>query len=123
LPDLPAGVAQPEAFPVLLFQPNQWHADVAQLALLDQVAVRMRAAPPDVYFVVEGHSDVSGPPSSNSILARKRAMTMRLALIQRGVSWHRITIAVYGSSRPPESSDAGGARRVEFRMIRQSSAR
>jgi outer membrane protein OmpA-like peptidoglycan-associated protein len=123
LPELPPGVAEPEAFPVLLFQANQWHVDVAQLALLDQVATRMRAAPPDAYFVVEGHSDVSGPPPFNSVLARKRAMTMRLALIQRGVPWHRITIAVYGSLRPPESSDPAGARRVEFRVIRQPSGR
>jgi outer membrane protein OmpA-like peptidoglycan-associated protein len=123
LPDAPLGVEEPEAFPVFLFQPNQWHLDVAQLAQLDEIAVRMRAAPPDVYFVVEGHSDVSGPPPFNSVLARKRAMTMRHELIQRGVPWNRITVAVYGSSRPPGDSDPSGARRVEFRMIRQSGGR
>jgi outer membrane protein OmpA-like peptidoglycan-associated protein len=123
LPDVPLGVEQPETFPVLLFQPNQWHLGATQLALLDETAARMRAAPPDVYFVVEGHSDVSGPPPFNSIVARKRAMTMRHELIRRGVPWHRITVAVYGSSRPPDGSDPVGARRVEFRMIKQSGPR
>jgi hypothetical protein len=40
--------------------------DAEQLSLLDEVASHMRAAPADVYFIVEGHSDVSGPLAQRS---------------------------------------------------------
>ena len=109
---------------VVYFEPNEMRLEPVQLAVLDLVAAQFRSAPADTQLVIEGHSDSLGPPAFNASLSRKRASTVRLYLIQRGISWRRLLIAGHGSSRPVELDidDAGRGRnrRVEFRLTREA---
>ncbi len=108
---------------ILYFERNKMTLEPAQLAVLDVVESQLRSAPPDARLVIEGHSDRLGPPPFNASLSQMRASTVRLYLIQRGISWRRLLIKGYGSSRSlePSSDEAGRARnrRVEFRLIRK----
>ncbi len=81
---------------ILYFQLNKMDLEPTQLAVLDVVESRLRLAPPGAQLVIEGHSDGLGPPPFNSSLSRMRAQTVRLYLIQRGISWRRLLIAGYG---------------------------
>jgi outer membrane protein OmpA-like peptidoglycan-associated protein len=82
---------------------------------LDQIAERMRAAPPDAVFQIEGHADDSGPRAFNWSLSRNRALTVRFHLMLRGIAWRRLTVVGYGFTRPVETDDK--SRRVQFRML------
>jgi len=128
---LPLGVAaKPAAQPerplvaideVLRFTPNQMRLSPAQISLLDAVALRFMAQPPDVLLVVEGHSDRTGPRAYNQLLSELRAAGVRAHLIEVGIERKRISSRGYGSSRPAVSDANGGpaeSRRVEFRLIR-----
>lgn len=103
-------------FPVLVFQRNRAQLDAQHLATLEAVAVQMKEAPPDARFIVEGHSDAGGPPAFNLSLSRSRALSVRLQLMQRGVSWRRLSIAAYGASRPIDANGNSTSRRVTFRI-------
>jgi OmpA-OmpF porin, OOP family len=107
---------------VLYFELNEMKLQPAQLAVLALVEAHLRSAPADTQLVIEGHSDSSGPASFNSSLSRMRASTVRLHLIERGISWRRLLITARGSSQPVELDiDAAGRalnRRVVFRLTR-----
>jgi OmpA-OmpF porin, OOP family len=107
---------------VLYFELNKMALEPAQLVVLDLVAMQVRSAPADAQLVIEGHSDALGPPPFNASLSRMRASTVRMHLIQRGISWRRLLISGHGSTRPVELDidEAGRARnrRVEFRLTR-----
>ena len=51
-------------------------------------------------IVVEGHADKLGPPDYNLSLSRKRAKSVRAALIAGGVPGHIIKILGVGAGRP-----------------------
>lgn len=102
--------------PVLRFERNQVNLNAAQLAILDVVATRMMEAPPEVRFIVEGHSDDTGPAAFNQRLSRSRALSVRLQLMHRGISWRRLGIVARGSSDLLDTPDT--SRRVKFRLVR-----
>jgi outer membrane protein OmpA-like peptidoglycan-associated protein len=122
IPEVPEPVTapvseEPAPLPVLNFRPNRWLLDAVQLETLDQVAQRMKRETEHVRLEIHGHSDTSGPRAGNFKLSRKRALTVRLHLMLRGVAWRRLSIIGYGSTRPPASDDQRAARRVEFRLV------
>jgi outer membrane protein OmpA-like peptidoglycan-associated protein len=55
---------------------------------------------------VEGHTDSKGSEAYNQTLSEKRAMSVKNALVQRGVDPARIQTAGYGKSQPISSDDA-----------------
>jgi outer membrane protein OmpA-like peptidoglycan-associated protein len=65
---------------------------------------------------VEVHTDASGSRQANLALSQRRADTIRLYLIERGVDPHRVLAVGMGSSRPVIASDplAPGNRRIEI---------
>jgi outer membrane protein OmpA-like peptidoglycan-associated protein len=65
---------------------------------------------------VEVHSDASGSRQANLTLSQRRADTIRLFLIERGVDPYRVLAVGMGSSRPIIASDplAPGNRRIEI---------
>jgi outer membrane protein OmpA-like peptidoglycan-associated protein len=86
------------------------------LESLIRVAVRCDSAK----IEVSGHTDVTGDPAQNFALSQRRANSVRLYLIERGVLDDRITAQGFGSTRPiaPNNTPAGQAanRRIEFRV-------
>ena len=87
-------------------------------ALLDEVASTLQSQPEIVSVEVRGHTDDRGDLTYNLELSQRRAESVRLQLIERGVPPEILTARGYGASRPAQSNDteAGRAanRRVEF---------
>ncbi len=91
---------------------------------LSEVAAALSAGDRESKIVVEGHTDSVGSPDMNRELSRKRAESVRDALVSNGVSADRVSTEGFGASRPVADNDspAGRAnnRRVEI-VIQPSS--
>jgi outer membrane protein OmpA-like peptidoglycan-associated protein len=72
---------------------------------LDRVAKILNSYP-QTRITVEGHTDATGTEAYNQALSEKRAMTVKNALIQRGVDPIRIESIGYGESQPISSNNA-----------------
>lgn len=84
----------------------------------------MLAANPDLYVVLEGHTDDSGPETYNLDLSGRRSLAVCDVLSnQLQVSPERLKVTALGSAEPvqPNSSDTGRARnrRVEIRVAKR----
>lgn len=92
--------------------------DPASANLLDRVATAATTCPGTLR--VEGHTDTSGRSNLNERLSSRRALAVRRALIDRGVSSGRLTAQGYGASRPvaDNSTPQGRARnrRIEIKV-------
>ena len=81
-------------------------------ALLAQSALKLR---------IEGHTDSSGDPAKNLELSRRRAASVKSALVDLGVGADRLTNEGFGDTKPAAKNDTpqGRAenRRVEFVKI------
>lgn len=86
--------------------------------LLDLLAEEIKACPG--VLVIEGHTDSTGSVVMNEELSRRRAESVRAALVARGVSSTRLVAQGYGPSRPIASNQTavGRARnrRIEIRV-------
>lgn len=85
----------------------------------------MLAGNPDLYLVLEGHTDDSGPEAYNLDLSGRRSLAVREVLCNElHVSPDRVKVTALGSADPdePNSSDAGRAhnRRVEIRVAERN---
>lgn len=67
---------------------------------------------PQTTILVEGHTDASGAADYNQKLSERRALTVKNALVQRGVDPQRVDTVGYGKSQPISSSDAANRRVV-----------
>jgi outer membrane protein OmpA-like peptidoglycan-associated protein len=81
---------------------------------IDNVA-RILQDYPQTNIRVAGHTDASGSETYNQQLSERRAMSVKNALIQRGVADYRIEAIGFGESMPISSSAAMN-RRVEIRI-------
>lgn len=70
---------------------------------------------PDTNIRVAGHTDQSGSEAHNQQLSERRAMSVKNALMQRGVADYRIQTIGLGESMPISSEPAIN-RRVEIRI-------
>jgi len=61
---------------------------------------------PQTTIRVEGHTDSKGSEDYNQTLSEKRAVSVKNALVQRGVDPARIQTVGYGESQPISSNDA-----------------
>lgn len=89
------------------------------IAPLDEVAVLLNNYR-SYKVVIEGHTDSTGSSHINNILSQKRAETVKIYLMEKGVDASRLTAIGYGAERPliSNSTPAGRAvnRRVEIRL-------
>lgn len=87
-------------------------------AILNQVALVMRANRDIERIRVEGHTDDTGPREVNLELSKTRARAVKAYLVKRGVRPNRLVTEGYGPDRPVVrgSDEASRAknRRVEF---------
>jgi outer membrane protein OmpA-like peptidoglycan-associated protein len=86
--------------------------------ILDAVKATIKAHPEIKHLRIQGHTDNVGTASHNKDLSRRRAESVRLALIKMGMNPHELSSEGFGLEKPIESNDteAGRAanRRVEF---------
>jgi len=78
-------------------------------AELDRVG-RVLNEYPQTMLRVEGHTDATGTEAYNQDLSERRALAVKNALIQRGISAARIEAVGYGESMPVSSSAAANRR-------------
>ena len=71
-------------------------------------------------FLIEGHTDTSGPKSFNNKLSLDRANEVKDHLVEKGVDSNRLSTVGYGEDKPKESNSTRKGRianrRVEFKV-------
>ena len=99
------------------FEFNSGVLKTASFEILDKVAREMKKDP-SVKFILNGHSSLEGSASHNMSLSVDRANSVKLYLVNAGVSSSNLSIKGYGATKPVASNDTeeGKAlnRRVEF---------
>jgi outer membrane protein OmpA-like peptidoglycan-associated protein len=72
-------------------------------------------------FIVEGHTDSSGPKTFNQKLSEDRANSVKEYLVNAGVGAERLSTVGYGEDKPNVSNDTRKGRvsnrRVEFKVV------
>lgn len=98
----------------------EFNSDVLKTAsfeVLDKAAREMKKDP-SVKFILNGHSSIEGSAEHNMSLSVDRANSVKLYLVNAGVSSNNLTVKGYGATQPvsSNSTEEGRAlnRRVEF---------
>jgi OOP family OmpA-OmpF porin len=77
-----------------------------------------------VALEISGHTDSSGKPDHNRDLSQRRAESVRMYFINRGISADRLQAIGFGQDRPiADNMTAAGRsrnRRTEFKLINPS---
>ena len=72
-------------------------------------------------FLIEGHTDSSGPKAFNKKLSLERAENVKSHLVSKGVEGERLSTAGFGEDNPKESNNTRKGRianrRVEFKVV------
>lgn len=101
------------------FQLNKADLGVLVTTVLDIVAGIMEKYP-NTNFIIEGHTDTSGPKVFNQNLSEKRASSVKEYLVKKGISADRLSTVGYGEDRPSTSNKTRKGRvsnrRVEFKV-------
>lgn len=88
------------------------------LSIIDEL-FKMLSSNPTLKIIVEGHTDNVGNPASNKTLSEQRALSVKTALVNKGISADRINTIGYGQDKPiaDNSIEDGKAknRRVEIK--------
>lgn len=88
--------------------------------IIDELA-KMLKENSTLTILIEGHTDNVGSAASNQQLSEQRAESVKKALVQKGISAHRMATIGFGQSRSvaDNGTDEGRAknRRVEIRKI------
>ncbi len=72
---------------------------------------------PDLYVVVEGHSDEPGSEADNDVIARLRALTARKLLVGMGMKADRVDIDVRGRQDPVATCESSECRTQNRRVV------
>ena len=72
-------------------------------------------------FLIEGHTDTSGPKAFNQVLSERRAESVKSYLVSSGIAETRLFTVGYGEERPAQSNNTRKGRianrRVEFKVV------
>lgn len=127
MPSLDAFYAPPEAlrniFSAVHFETDE-HVirDKTEISALMQLATYLKKNP-NVYLVVEGHTDERASASYNMALGMRRANFVRSFLVKNGADLNRIYTVSRGKEQPiAQGHDANGwklNRRSEFRIYQK----
>ncbi len=71
---------------------------------------------PETTVLVDGHTDSTGSEMHNQRLSEERALSVRDALVQRGVDSRRITARGFGEARPIASNATESGRQLNRRV-------
>ena len=76
---------------------------------------------PTTSFVIEGHTDTSGPKVFNQKLSENRAGSVKDYLVNAGIASERLSAVGYGEDKPSSSNKTRKGRianrRVEFKVV------
>lgn len=71
---------------------------------------------PQRKLLVEGYTDSTGSNSLNQALSERRAIAVKTALVDKGVSVSRVTARGYGEAYPVASNDTATSRQLNRRV-------
>lgn len=112
-----AGFSARESLPDLHFASGQVEVLRSERKALDAAAAWLKVNPEQL-VILEGYTDVAGPPAANLALARRRARWVMDYLIGRGIAASRITVVSRGETgalcADRSASCQGRNRRVHF---------
>ena len=101
----------------IFFAFNKAKIKAQSFAMLEEVAMALKDHP-KIKVRIEGHTDSKGRDRYNLKLSDKRAKSVRMFLLERGVAADRMVAIGYGETKPiADNSDEEGRemnRRVEF---------
>ena len=83
----------------IYFEPDSDGLTIAGFDIIDEWVGRFRTRiPPRLY--IEGHTSTLGGDAHNVDLSWRRAMSVRDALVARGIASSRIAVGAYGETAP-----------------------
>lgn len=104
----------------ILFEQRSVEIIPASQPTLEQ-AITILNENPDLRLEVRGHTDSSGDPAENEVLAQERANSVMASLIAAGIDESRLVAVGFGDSRPIASNELPDGRaqnrRIEFLII------
>ena len=107
----------------VLFETGRTALNAEGRKLIRELAERWKANPEWVGLRVEGHADIRGSQRYNLKLSKRRARTVRRALIRFGVQPGSVRAVAFGEARPRDLGSTQEAhrknRRVEFVVVRR----
>lgn len=81
-------------------------------------AARFLAQYPNSDAIIEGHTDSNGSDDYNQGLSKRRAETVKMALISKyGINPNRLTAVGYGESRPIATNETSDGRYTNRRVM------
>jgi len=83
--------------------------------ILDKAALQMKMDP-SVKFVLKGYASEEGTPEHNMTLSQDRANSVKIYLVNSGVSTQNITATGYGTSNPVGDNSTDDGRRLNRRV-------
>jgi outer membrane protein OmpA-like peptidoglycan-associated protein len=98
----------------ILFDSGKYAIKPSGRVFLDRIAVMLRTRTSN-NIVIEGHTDSVGSAAFNQELSEMRALSVKKALIDRGVYKNRIRAEGYGASRPVSANSSEAGRRLNRR--------
>ena len=104
--------AAPVELPTIYFANNSSRLTQREADKLDAVADMMKAQP-DVELAIYGHASNTGSQSYNLQLTQRRANTVKMLLVRRGITAGRLH-PVVGRGIDRDAADSKQARRVEL---------
>ena len=103
-------------FEAIQFSNNAWNLSHPIPDCLAQLADYLKENPKQS-IDIQGHTDDIGNASNNQILSEKRALAVKLHLINLGISADRIQTHGLGNTAPKEKLNRQVNRRIEIRLI------
>ncbi len=95
------------------YQDGEDQRDVDQLAYLTNQRIEQN---PERQVIVEGYTDSTGSANYNQRLSERRADSVRMALLSRGISPERVATRGYGKEYPVASNGTSSGRAMNRRV-------
>jgi outer membrane protein OmpA-like peptidoglycan-associated protein len=99
----------------VLFSTDQARLNANGMRTVKKIAVILEQNP-QRNVLIEGFADSTGSASYNRKLSRRRAASVRNALLEQGVASERMTILAFGESYPVASNDTAENRQLNRRV-------
>jgi general secretion pathway protein A len=80
-------------------------------------AVALLKSNPGTLGIIEGHTDSTGDPGYNRVVAENRAVSVKTYLVERGVQPSRLTISAFGSEKPIDTNNTPEGRSKNRRVV------
>ena len=91
--------------------------DHAEIAHLLATAAALLKANSSTAGIIEGHTDSTGDPGYNKLVAENRAVSVRNYLISKGIAPSRLSIAAFGSEKPIDTNNTQEGRSKNRRAV------